>query len=199
MRFRNVPLSLTAAFAILLAAGYTYGAENILVNGGFEDGVMDPWSIYGDATGEVVQENPVEGDFCLHITTPQGANFWDAGLQHAGHIFDAGKVYTLAAYLKSPDNLQINFKPELGADPWTGYGEQSFTMTGEWQEYQVTTPAMPNDVDPATITFHIAYAVGEFYIDGVRFFEGEYEPAQEPSAIQPHSKLATAWAKLKAD
>ena len=196
-KVRYIPFFLV--IMMLLGIGYVYGADNILVNGGFEDSVMEPWSIYGDANGEVVQESPREGKYCLHVTTPKGANFWDAGLQHAEHVFEAGKIYTLAAFLKSPDKLQINFKPELGADPWTGYGEQSFTMTESWEEYHVTTPAMPNDVDPATITFHIAYDVGEFYIDGVRFFEGGYVPPEEPSAVQPQSKLAIVWGKIKAE
>lgn len=197
-KLRN--LSLAVMCVILLGTGYAYTVENILVNGGFEDGVPDPWSLYGDATMEVVQQDAIEGQYCLHVTTPQGANFWDAGLQHTGHVFEAGKKYTLAAYLKSPDNLQINFKPELGADPWTGYGEQAFTMTGDWVEYHITTPVMGSNVDPATITFHIAYAAGEFYIDGVRFFEGDYvPPEEEPSAVQSQDKVSTLWGKLKAE
>jgi hypothetical protein len=162
--------------------------ENILVNGGFEDGVMPPWSTYGPVTSEVVDkltdaavsEAPVEGEYCLHLVVPEaGANFWDAGLQHAGHVFETGKKYTLSAFLKSKSgDLQINFKPELGEDPWTGYGSQAFTMTEEWTEFSITTPVFTENVDPATITFHIQYAAGDFWIDGVRFYEGDYvEPS----------------------
>ncbi|MHC4520380.1 MAG: hypothetical protein ACYTAS_17475, partial [Planctomycetota bacterium] len=63
--------------------------------------------------------------------------------------------------------------PELAADPWTGYGSQAFTMTGEWQEFSVSTGVLDANVDPASITFHIAYAPGEFWVDGVRFYEEE--------------------------
>jgi hypothetical protein len=154
---------------------------NILANGGFEDGVAEPWSTYGDATLEVVQElagaavpeAPIEGGSCLHVVVGSaGANFWDAGLQHAGHVFEEGKSYTLSAYLKAKEGtMDINFKPELGADPWTGYGSQEFTMTDTWAEYTVNTGVIPANVDPATITFHIAYAPGEFWVDDVRFTE----------------------------
>jgi len=157
---------------------------NILANGGFEDGIADPWSTYGSATTEVVQElvgaavpeAPIEGGSCLHVEVPEaGANFWDAGLQHAGHVFEAGKKYTLSVFLKSKEGtLDINFKPELAQDPWTGYGDQVFTMTEEWTEFSVTTPVFAEDVSPATITFHIAFATGDFWIDGVRFYEGDY-------------------------
>jgi hypothetical protein len=160
--------------------------ENILVNGGFEDGVTAPWGTYGGVTTEVVEqledawipEDPIEGDFCLHIVVPAaGANFWDSGLQHAGHVFEAGKKYTLSAFLKCKEGeLNINFKPELNQDPWTGYGEQSFTMTEEWTEFSVTTPVFTENVSPAEIVFHIAYAPGDFWIDGVRWYEGDYVP-----------------------
>jgi hypothetical protein len=159
------------AFALVEAADD--GAANMLANGGFEDGVPDPWTTYGDASLEVVQEDPVEGDYCLHVTVNSaGANFWDAGLQHVGPVFEAGKSYTLSAYLKAKEGaMNINFKPEIAGDPWTGYGSQEFTMTTEWAEYTVNTGVMDADVDPTSITFHIAYAPGEFYIDDVRFTE----------------------------
>ena len=153
--------------------GVSAAVDNILANGGFEDGVVGPWNTYGDASLEVVQEDPVEGDYCLHVTVGSaGANFWDAGLQHGGHVFEAGKSYTLSAWLKAKEGtMNINFKPELAADPWTGYGSQEFTMTDTWAEYTVNTGVISANVDPACITFHIAYAAGEFYIDDVRFTE----------------------------
>ena len=159
---------------------------NILANGGFEDGVIEPWDFWGDATAEVVTElvgaavpeTPIEGDSCLHMTVNSaGANFWDYGLNQGGHVFEAGKKYTLSAFLKCKEGtMDINFKPELAADPWSGYGEQAITMTDEWAEYSVTTPVFAEDTSPGSITFHIAFAAGEFWVDGVRFYEGDYVP-----------------------
>jgi hypothetical protein len=148
---------------------------NKLINGGFEDGVMDPWGIWG-ATAEVVTVNPVEGLSCLHVTVPQaGANFWDSGLNQGGHVFQAGKKYTLSAWLRcSQGTMRINFKPELQQDPWTGYGEQVMTMTDQWAEYSITTPVFGQDVSPASITFHIGFDAGDFWVDGARWYEGEY-------------------------
>jgi hypothetical protein len=147
--------------------------ELVFLNGGFEDGVPDPWSTYGDASLEVVQEDPVEGAYCLHVTVNSaGANSWDAGLQNSGHVFVAGKSYTLSAFVKAKEGtMDINFKPERAADPWEGYGEQVFTMTEEWTECTVNTGVIPETVDPASITFHIAFTAGEFYMDDVRFTE----------------------------
>jgi len=156
---------------------------NILTNGGFEDGVLEPWGFWGDATAEVITElvgaavpdAPIEGGSCLHITVNSaGANDWDYGLNQGGHVFEAGKQYTVSAFLKcNQGTLDIRLKPERGADPWEGYGEQVFTMTEEWTEYSVTTPVFTEDVNPASITFHIAFAAGDFWVDDVRFVEVE--------------------------
>jgi hypothetical protein len=189
-------------FAILaiVIVGHAYSAPvNLLANGNFESGAMDPWTTYGAMIKpEVVSSGAIEGKYCLHVVCDtKGANFWDGGLQHAGHTFDQGKIYTLVAFLKSPQKLQINFKPELAQDPWTGYGDKVMTMTESWAEYYTTTPPMPNTVNPATVTFHIAFDVGEFYIDNVQFYEGEYVPGAS-SAVQAKDKLATAWGQIRA-
>lgn len=212
-KIRSTLFSLMVVELVVLGTGYARGVEpeNLLQNGGFEEGIVEPWSTYGDATREVVfeledaavEEDPIEGDFCLHVTVAaKGANFWDSGLQHAGHVFKKGTKYTLAAFLKCKEGtLQINFKPELGEDPWPGYGEQSFTMTEEWQDFHTTTPVMAADVNPATITFHIGYEAAEFWVDGVRFYEGDYVPPDfiEPKAVQPQGKVAAIWGDIKAD
>jgi len=136
---------------------------------------MASW-IVNNGTIEAVQTDPIEGDFCMQITvaTPS-ANFWDNNVQHKGHAFQSGKKYTLSAFLKCDQGTrQINFKPELDADPYTGFGEQSFTMTNEWAEYSITTPVFTQNVSPACITFHVGYAAGVMWMDCVRFYEGDY-------------------------
>ena len=156
---------------------------NLLANGGFEDGVIEPWGFWGDATAEVVTELvgaavlefPIEGGSCLHMTVNSaGANNWDYGLNQGGHVFEAGKQYTVSAFLKCKEGtLDIRIKPERGESPWEGYGDQVFTMTDTWTEYSVTTPVFTEDVSVASITFHTAFAAGDFWVDDVRFVEVE--------------------------
>jgi hypothetical protein len=159
---------------------------NILINGDFEGGVADPWGTYGGATLEVVDklegaavdEDPIEGNYCLHVTIPAAAaNFWETGLNQGGLVFEAGKIYTLSVFLKSKEGeMDINFKPELAQDPWTAPAEQPFVMTEEWAEYSLTTAEISEDITPAEIVLHIGYAPGEFWIDNIRWYEGEYVP-----------------------
>ncbi len=189
--------------------------ENILVNGGFEDGVMTQWGTYGGATAEVVDklegaavdEDPIEGNYCLHIVVPAaGANFWDVGLNQGGLVFENGKKYTLSAFLKCKEGtLDINFKPELAQDPWTPLAEQSFTMTEEWTEISITTPVATEDISPAEIVFHVGYIPGDFWIDGIRWYEGDYVlpylgdkafaslPVPEDGAMHPDTWANLSW------
>ncbi|KPL20480.1 MAG: hypothetical protein AMJ75_11725, partial [Phycisphaerae bacterium SM1_79] len=212
MRTRVVWLAVVLLIGFVgLGPGHAQEIENLLANGGFEEGVMTPWTTYGGATTEVVQElvgatvpeDPIEGDYCLHIVVPSaGANYWDFGLKHAGHLFEAGKKYTLSAFLKCNEGtLQISFKPELDQDPWTGYGSQQFTMTEEWAEYSITTPVFTEDVSPTDIMFHIGFAPGDFWIDNVRFYEGDYVSPGLPLARDPvpatGSIYKETWASLE--
>lgn len=74
--------------------------------------------------------------------------------------------------------LDINLKPELAADPWTGYGEQVIITTDAWAEYSVTTPVFAADTSPGSITFHCGFVPSEFWVDGIRSYKGDYVPAE---------------------
>ena len=171
---------------------------NLLENGNFETGAVAPWISYGDTTLAVVKEltdasipdNPIEGEYCLHVTVNSAAaNFWDIGIKHAGHVFQAGKKYTLSAFLKTSDGTrQINFKPEIDGAPYTGYGEQTITINSEWQEYHVTTGVLASNVDPASITFHLGFSAVDFWMDDVKWYEGDYVPSIRGQATVPNPK-----------
>ncbi|MHA1288134.1 MAG: leucine-rich repeat domain-containing protein [Candidatus Thorarchaeota archaeon] len=162
---------------------------SLLVNGGFESGAMSPWKRYAnppvviktgvvqELTGASFPEDPIEGNYCLEVdVSDTSENFWDAGVLYDGLAYQAGKKYTLSAFLKCKEgSLQINFKTELSMDPWTGY-EQQFTMTDEWAEYSFTTPVFFSEVSPAQVTFHVGFADGEFWMDDVRLTEEDAPP-----------------------
>ncbi len=157
---------------------------NLLANGTFETGTTDSWGIWGGSTFEAVTElvgatvadGPIEGKYCLHVTVPaKTTNFWDTAMNTAPPVFAAGKKYTLSVWLKSKSGpVTVNLKPEHSASPWEGYNEKQVTMTEQWAEYSITTDPFAADVSPASITFHLGFAPAEFWMDNVRWYEGEY-------------------------
>ena len=152
---------------------------NLLANAGFEDGVVEPWTSYGDVTMEI-SDDAIEGNSSLHVTVGSaGANFWD--LRPAAHRTRVSKPASSTRFPPSSSAAKgrwistssPNWRPTRGRVLAT----RSLTMTDEWTEFSVTTPVLETDVDPAAITFHIGFAAADFWIDGVRFYEGEYVPA----------------------
>jgi hypothetical protein len=156
---------------------------NLLPNGGFESGAIEPYGIYGTATSEVVTdclgadvpEGPIEGQYCLHVVVPAaGANFWDVGMSNGSFTLKAGKKYKFSAWIKCKSGtLQVNMKPERGADPWEGYSGKVVTATDKWQEFSTTTDVIPADVTPASPTFHFAFTAGDFWMDDIKLQELE--------------------------
>lgn len=185
MRMRAVWL-MVASLIGFVASGPGYGQDvvNLLENGGFESGTTDSWNTYGSVTvevvteceGAVVPEDPIEGDYCLYLYVEDGiTNHWDAGLQPTGEELDQGKRYTCSAFIKSrTGELGVNMKIELSVDPWTAYAEEMKTITEEWAEYHVTTDVLSSTVSSPGFSFHVGHATGGFWVDDVKYYEGEY-------------------------
>jgi hypothetical protein len=179
--------ALSIGFAVS-APSQAQQPQNMIINGNFETGVVTPWTTWGGAqmevvtncTGAAVPEGPVEGRYCLHVTVATApANYWDLGISPRGMVFQKGKKYTLSAFLKCKQGtLQLDFKPQIGGDPWTGYGQKTVTMTDKWAEYTTTTPVFTEDVTPPNIAFHAGFAAAEFWVDDVKWYEGDYVPTQ---------------------
>jgi tetratricopeptide (TPR) repeat protein len=170
--------------ARLWKIGNTRG--NFLVNGGFEDGVQYPWETNGNVNLEVVTElrgaavaeRPVQGQYCLYAdVAPGNVYYYLAAICPVGAVFEAGKKYTVSAFLKArKGTLNVDFKPEQNRPPWPEYGERRMTITDTWAEYHVTTPVFNRNVVPAHFAFLVGAAPGGFWIDDVRFYEGNYVP-----------------------
>ncbi|MBT7808012.1 hypothetical protein HN766_21105 [Candidatus Poribacteria bacterium] len=197
IRWQHV-LGTAATFA--LVASVFAAPDNFVQNPGFEDGVPEPWTSYGEATLDISDRaGAFEGSNALEITVQAaGANFWDSGIKYEPDAaFEHGTLYTWAVFLKADKMLTVNMKPELSIDPWTAYGEAQKELTEEWVEHWVELE--PDvDVQPAALTMHVGFDDGTIWMDSVRFYEGAYEPTTAtPYAVDPSGKLATQWSALR--
>ncbi|MBN1359097.1 MAG: carbohydrate binding domain-containing protein, partial [Sedimentisphaerales bacterium] len=181
---------MTVALVGFLGFSSSLAQTNMLANGGFETGELAPYATYNNlgapvtvevvtaCVGAAVPEDVIEGDYCLHIVVPEaGANFYDAGMYDNNHTFEQGKKYTLSCFLKSKSGtVRINMKPEHAADPYEAYNELQVDVTEEWTEFHTTTDVFSSDVSPASATFHYTFGPGDFWIDDIKLYEGDYVP-----------------------
>jgi len=164
--------------------GPVQGQENLLVNGGLENGVVEPWHSYmvdlevvTDLVGAAVPDVPYEGAYCLHATVATlPGNYWDRWVKPNDKdlVFESGKKYTFSAFMKSSHGVfRCKVKPERNG---TGYGPVEIEITEEWQEFSVTTPVFDSTLEGCEVALLIGYQVGDIWIDNARFYEGEYVP-----------------------
>ena len=78
------------------------------------------------------------------------------------HRFELGRMYSA----RSRTRFQV---PTSGRPP-----EQAALQACPSQ--QKTIPVFKEDVSPANFVFHLGAATGGFWIDDVRFYEGDYVP-----------------------
>ncbi len=195
---------LTAAMLVgSLGFSSSLAQTNMLANGGFETGALAPYVAYNNlgspvtvevvtaCVGAAVPEGPIEGDYCLHIVVPQGGtNFYDAGMYDNNHTFEQGKKYTLSCFLKSKSGtVRVNIKPEHAGDPYEAYNELQVDVTEEWTEFHTTTNVFSSNVSPASAAFHYTFGPGDFWIDDIKLYEGDYVPTvveKRPSSSHPN-------------
>lgn len=183
----------------MLAAVLTAGAQdNLLTNPDFEAGNADPFTAYGDITLSIDNTEVHGGDNALFVDVNSvPANPWDSGIKYTQDVaFTQGTEYTWALFMKGEAPRVVNMKPELDADPFTGYGETAQNITTDWEEYHVTFTPDAN-VAPASLTLHTGASDIGFWVDDVRFYEGPFTPGDDPTAVDAKGKLATSWASLK--
>jgi hypothetical protein len=177
---------------ILIGKPAVADTTNLVVNGGFETGLLAPWNAWGgggatatftvvtDCAGAAVAEGPIEGKYCLNVkVSGPSANFWDCEFQAPGPpAFQAGKKYTMSAFFKCKSGTgKVNMKVEHAAGTYDGYETQP-TITDKWVEYHVTTPVYTADVTPTSFTFHVGFQAQEFWVDNIKFYEGDYIPTK---------------------
>ncbi len=180
---------LTGVLIMLLGYGSSYAQDNLLTNGGWEDGVdTPPWGYIGPFTHQVVTncegadvpEYPIEGNYCLQVDVPATgySNFWDGYIQHRYLVFEQGKKYTFSCFAKCKSGTgMLGMKVEQYGAPNRAWSDVQFPITNTWQEYHQTTDILPLREDPADVAFFVCFQEQTIWIDNVRFYEGDWVPA----------------------
>ena len=178
--------------------------ENVARGGDFEEAIdRDQWRLNlgnnGIGTMTIDKKEAAIGECSLFI---DGIGFaadesWKPQIDQTNvEVLEDG-VYTLSAFLKAEEPRPLGMYSEIPVDPWTKIPNKVVTVGTEWKEYWAT------GIPPAgivTIGFKNEGSKVSYWIDGVKFYPGEYVPTEiegQKIAVAPGSKSATTWGSIK--
>ncbi|MFC1718157.1 carbohydrate binding domain-containing protein [Candidatus Poribacteria bacterium] len=178
--------------------------ENLALGGNFEDeGELAEWSldIADGSLGEMSIDDTTaavgESSLFFRIDQLSGNDGTRPRFNQFGHILENNKIYTLAAFYKAEEERTFTIAVQLNGAPWTRFADQEIAVDTEWQERWVTFTATQDGEVSLQPTRNTGSSVN-YWVDGIRFFEGEYEPPViGPSSVSSAGKLATKWGAIK--
>ena len=178
--------------------------ENLVRGGDFEeDADLNQWGL--DAKNSISSmtrdENTAaigESSLYIEITQLDPEAGWVPNPTQHQHSFESRATYTYAAFLKAEETKQITMNVKQDGGEWRSYISETFSVGTEWEEFWFTFEAQ-EDAPSMMLEFNNSSSLVNYWIDGVRFYEGEYEPyiPQEPKAVEAVGKLLTTWAAIR--
>jgi len=134
------------------------GGQNILANGGFEQGALS-WSFYTNGSGDLSATSPgYEGSNAARINI--GGSGTNVQLNQAPLSLDPNTLYRLSFAAKCNTGHDVNvslFSNQTGV-PNYGLSSYAFDLTSSWNTYSVefTTSGFESPVSDARLMFWLA-------------------------------------------
>ena len=164
---QNYLKSLVAPEMVVVSDGEI---ENIVTNSDFEDGTASGYQgFWCDYTYEVSSPGH-NSDKCLHITTGNPKNMWDAQLFWGVNGLEEGVTYAYSFYAKSDCNLEMQFLGSQSESPWGGFYKDRFNAGSDWTHCQgeFTYDGNPENIGRVGIQFG-GVAGANLWIDDFEF------------------------------
>ncbi|MFC1718417.1 hypothetical protein ACFL6S_32475 [Candidatus Poribacteria bacterium] len=207
MRVKGLLVSIIFLLVCMLNVNLAIAAEEIenLSQGGDFETVADKgeWRLNlgnAQATMELDMKEAAIGEGSLYISNivvDQAAN-WKPQIDHGSiPILEDGE-YTISAFLKGEEAREVGIYVEIPVNPWTKSPNAFVMITEEWEEYWATglPPGGTVRLGFSNRGFDVPY-----WIDGVRFYAGEYVPTeidgQPRIAVNSKDKLSITWGAIK--
>ena len=208
-------LMVVVMFCVCLSGAY--GVENLLMDPGFEEikkaedmipGTNGPWQARGSNNGfskpTIDRKDLVEGRQSIHIMDIKAGEWtdvqqgWHTGVRH--FKFEAGKTYTLSAWMKTSVPGIVNIKILNWLEPFNNWKVAKASVKEKWEEFHATA-LVPEETERTWCEFQFE-SVGDLWIDFALLYEGQYEPSEPESdvggPVTSQDKLAFTWSKVKA-
>jgi hypothetical protein len=163
------------------ATSLSSGGASQLQNGDFEStgsGWLTPWQlgVSAPAAASIGQDagTAATGAASARITVSQAAPSaaWDVQLSQGGLSLVAGTTYSLSFWAKGSAGQPVMASVQQTVSPYAGRAKQWYTLTGSWQQYNLTFTA-PSTEGSIGVVFNLATASGTIWLDGARFTVGD--------------------------
>ena len=202
-------LLLAATFVLAIGFGVAGAAgeiENLARGGDFENpDDIAQWGLWKAAATQgnmkIDKKNAAVGEASLYVfdIILDPLDKWKPNIVQVDiFILEKKKIHTYSAFLKAekPRKLRMTFIDHIN-EPWPLGPDKIFEVGTEWQEYSVTSVPVPlagslqisNAPDGSRVNY---------WIDGVRFYRGKFQPTIPPKAVSATGKLTTTWGTIKA-
>lgn len=183
--------------------------ENLVKGGDFEDDAdMTNWSAFSSGGATIVMERDNKeaavGDVSvmLEVTGVDAASPWNPQFRQLPYgtamTIEEGMTYTLSMFMKAdkPRDIQMLIFREVPS--YEVRFSKTVNLGTEWEEYWVTGTA-PEDSQVAMKLLNAGAGKGFYWVDGIRFYEGEYVPTfeEEKAVALSESKLSTTWGAIR--
>ena len=201
-------LLLAATFVLAIGFGVAVAAgeiENLARGGDFENPEdIAQWGLWKAAATQgnmkIDKKNAAIGEASLYVfdIILDPLDKWKPNIVQVDiFILEKKKIHTYSAFLKAekPRKLRMTFIDHIN-EPWPLGPDKIFEVGTEWQEYSVTSVPVPlagslqisNAPDGSRVNY---------WIDGVRFYRGKFQPTIPPKAVSATDKLTTTWGTIK--
>ncbi|MFC1715563.1 carbohydrate binding domain-containing protein [Candidatus Poribacteria bacterium] len=185
--------------------------ENLVKGGDFEEDIdMSHWAAFSSGAATITMEKDKkesavgEASLFIDVTGIDPAKTWNPQFRQLPYgtamSVEKGETYTLSMFLKAEEQRNIQLLVFQEVPSYVVRLTKTVTVGTEWEEYWVTS-MIPESSLVAMKLLNAGAGKGRYWMDGVRFYEGEYVPTEiggPQIAVDSRSKFTTTWGSIKA-
>lgn len=157
---------------------------NLISNGDFEGGNLDPWFGYGNGSSSSISaegEGYLDNGYAMVLTNPTDAQAFEAQqVFEFAEPLEAGVEHSFSFYVKAdvPASIQV----QLQSPDFSGDYSGGLPVTTNWT--QATGTFTPTATDRNRFIFDFGENAATFYIDDIVFTTGELATGTDPVIIE---------------
>lgn len=161
------------------SAGASVGPPELVRNGSFETGGLDPvyapWTVRNDLRATVSRDVTTAGvgSASLRVTLPSASSTvpWAVQVRETGLPLTGSATYTLSFWAKASTARATAVTIQASTSPWRVYAERHPALATSWAKYTYAFTA-PSSDSSATVAFNVAQDIGTVWLDGVSLVAG---------------------------